>query len=913
MAAPTKTSRGYIPLLLLVWSAMGSIHVTNAFVPTIQPGLMVPVETTKAMPRSALGPLWSTISEEEEIDRSLLKKQPNKLKGKKIRVIAKKAKEEDANCLELDPVGRLRLCHTPDILLQGLDPSVWSASRPKSGKTNSLFLHTSHPESQSEHQTSLGSLISCRRLLACARQNRYWMGPKAGEGPEDIPFDTQFLLIEIEEDQQYALMLPLVDNGFRASLSHNAGANQIEVVCAAESGDAAVTGTGMRALYVAVGEDPFKLVQEGFANVAEATGTFQTLDKKKVPSSINDFGWCTWDAFYSKVSPEGILEGVQALKDAGVPPRTIILDDGWQQVNPSPPDWLEPKEKKEEKDDNILSSIMNAIVETVANPFVKLVTSFYTNVVRTAPHGSIPNMIWSFLANNVLKGGLWDFFDSETDFNRQLDGFEANHKFEGSDKTLKGLVTELKEDHGIKSVYCWHALHGYWRGVSEDVGRRYNLDVTNSFPKPSQSLMKLEPHAAWDPVSLFGVGVMTNKDDLEKFYTHLHTPLVQAGVDGVKVDVQSGVSSAGDGVGGGPHISKLYMKAMEASVSKRFPSDNGAVNCINCMCHSTENLYRHKETSVARASEDFFPDRPESHTAHLVNVAYNSLFLGEICLPDWDMFHSKHESAELHAAARAIGGCPVYVSDKPGQHDPELLSKLVMPDGSLLRATQPGRPTRDCLFSDVTADQKTALKIWNMNQNGGVVGAFNVQGVAWNFDTHENEVLDPSPSSVTTLVKPYDIEYLRDAQGPFAVWRHRTGTMDFLEDGNSAVKTKLHHRDWEIFTICPIQVKGLIMWAPIGLPDMMNTGGSILSTGELEEGTDGTTRAKFETRGPGRFVSFANTKPKRVLLAGGSASESQQQRQQSLSFSYDKESGELSFDLPEELSEGEAHHITVEW
>jgi raffinose synthase len=119
-------------------------------------------------------------------------------------------------------------------------------------------------------------------------------------------------------------------------------------------------------------------------------------------------------------------------------------------------------------------------------------------------------------------------------------------------------------------------------------------------------------------------------------------------VDGAKVDVHSGVSATGDGVGGGPHIGKLYTTVMEKSVSKRFPAENGAANCINyCMFHSTENLYRHKVTSAAKDSE-FFSDRPESHAVHLVNVAYNSLFIGEICLPDWDMFHSLHESAELH-------------------------------------------------------------------------------------------------------------------------------------------------------------------------------------------------------------------------------------------------------------------------
>lgn len=79
--------------------------------------------------------------------------------------------------------------------------------------------------------------------------------------------------------------------------------------------------------------------------------------------------------------------------------------------------------------------------------------------------------------------------------------------------------------------------------------------------------------------------------------------------------------------------------------------------------------------------------------------------------PDWDMFHSKHPAALLHAAARAVSGGPVYVSDKPGQHDFELLRKLVLPDGSVLRAKLPGRPTQDTLFDDPLRDGKTLLKV----------------------------------------------------------------------------------------------------------------------------------------------------------------------------------------------------------
>jgi hypothetical protein len=79
--------------------------------------------------------------------------------------------------------------------------------------------------------------------------------------------------------------------------------------------------------------------------------------------------------------------------------------------------------------------------------------------------------------------------------------------------------------------------------------------------------------------------------------------------------------------------------------------------------------------------------------------------------PTQHRFHSKHEAAELHAAARAVSGGPVYVSDPPGSHDHGLLRKLVLPDGTLLRGQLPGRPTRDSLFADVARDGHSLLKV----------------------------------------------------------------------------------------------------------------------------------------------------------------------------------------------------------
>ncbi len=59
----------------------------------------------------------------------------------------------------------------------------------------------------------------------------------------------------------------------------------------------------------------------------------------------------------------------------------------------------------------------------------------------------------------------------------------------------------------------------------------------------------------------------------------------------------------------------------------------------------------------------------------------------------------------------AIAGGPVHVSDRPGHHDFAILKRLVLPDGSVLRCQLPGRPTPDCLLSDVSRDGKTVLKV----------------------------------------------------------------------------------------------------------------------------------------------------------------------------------------------------------
>ena len=131
--------------------------------------------------------------------------------------------------------------------------------------------------------------------------------------------------------------------------------------------------------------------------------------------------------------------------------------------------------------------------------------------------------MWAWLTRTALKAQLWSYFDSETDFGRQLEGFGPNAKFEpepqlepaaggataavaeeggaGAEvRSLAALVARAKLHEGVARVYCWHALHGYWRGVSGALGARAGLPVVQAAPRPSRHLLTLEPQVA-RPVS----------------------------------------------------------------------------------------------------------------------------------------------------------------------------------------------------------------------------------------------------------------------------------------------------------------------------------------------------------------------------------------------------------------------------
>ncbi|KAL6221655.1 hypothetical protein ACLB2K_005051 [Fragaria x ananassa] len=467
---------------------------------------------------------------------------------------------------------------------------------------------------------------------------------------------------------------------------------------------------------------------------------------------------------------------------------------------------------------------------------------------------------------------------------QRLTGIKENSKFQNKEDGIKNIVNIAKETYGLKYVYVWHAITGYWGGVRP--GEEYGSVL--KYPELSKGLLENDPAWKTDAIRLQGLGLI-NPRHVYKFYNELHSYLASAGVDGVKVDVQCVLETLGAGLGGRVELTRLYHQALDASVARNF-EDNGI---IACMSHNTDALYCAKNTAVVRASDDYYPRDPVSHTIHVAAVAYNSVFLGEFMQPDWDMFHSLHPAAEYHASARAISGGPVYVSDAPGKHDFELLKKIVLPDGSVLRARLPGRPTRDCLFTDPTRDGVSLLKIWNMNKYTGVVGVYNCQGAAWSSLEKKNAFHETKSEAITGYVRGRDVHLIREAvtdpnwNGDCVVYCNRTGEVVTLPH-NAAMPLSLKVLEHEIFTVSPMKVLAPgVSFAPLGLVNMYNAGGAIEELRYEER------LVSMEVRGCGKFGVYSSNKPSSCFVETNE-----------VDFSYDSASGLVSLSLDHMPAEG---------
>ncbi|OVA19883.1 Glycosyl hydrolases 36 [Macleaya cordata] len=679
-------------------------------------------------------------------------------------------------------------------------------------KTNGCFLGFNSDESKSIHVVSLGELKNIR-FMSIFRFKVWWTTHWVGTNGRDVEHETQLMILDKSDSgRPYILLLPLIEGSFRGSLQPG---HEDNLDLCMESGSTRVTSSSFRSsLYIHIGDDPFRLVKEAMKAVKNHLGTFKLLEEKNPPGIVDKFGWCTWDAFYLKVHPEGVWEGVKGLVEGGCPPGLVIIDDGWQSIC--------------HDDDPITDQ---------------------EGINRTSAGEQMPCRLIKFQEN-------YKFRDYRS---KDLDESSA-----ASSKGMGAFIKDLKESFkSVDYVYVWHALCGYWGGIRPDVPGMPKSRVI--VPKLSPGLEMTMEDLAVDKIVNNGVGLVP-PDQVHLMYEELHSHLESVGIDGVKL-----LEMLCEEYGGRVELAKAYYKALTASVRKHFKG-NGV---IASMEHCNDFMFLGTETiSLGRVGDDFWCTDPSGDPngtfwlqgCHMVHCAYNSLWMGNFIHPDWDMFQSTHPCAEFHAASRAISGGPIYVSDSVGQHDFQLLKSLVLPDGSILRCESYALPTRDCLFEDPLHDGKTMLKIWNLNKFTGVLGAFNCQGGGWCRQARRNKCASEFSHVVTSTANPNNIEWKNgtsqisiDGVELFATYMFHAKKLVILEPEQN-IEVSLEPFTFELLTVSPVKIlpKKRIQFAPIGLVNMLNTGAAIQSlTFDDDENS-----VQVGVRGTGEMRVFASEKPK---------------------------------------------------
>ncbi|KAM3285493.1 putative galactinol-sucrose galactosyltransferase 6 [Capsicum chacoense] len=847
------------PIMFLSISGHPPTTINSLFIQRPNPIIPFPLSSPRTHPS------YSFIKPINSFPFSVSSKAPTSIilahKGSEVE-FEKGVEEEEEAAMTITSAIRIserKLVVKDRTILTNVPDNVITTSGPgaASGPLEGVFLGAEFDQDNNRHVVPLGKLQDVR-FLSCFRFKLWWMAQKMGDKGSEIPMETQFLLVETKDgshlqssnnknnyddnnnDVLYVVFLPLIEGSFRAVLQGNP---EDELELCLESGDKdTVSSSFNQAVYMHAGSDPFVVITEAIRAVKLHLKTFRQRHEKKLPGIVDYFGWCTWDAFYQEVTQEGVEDGLESLTAGGIPPKFIIIDDGWQSVGGDP---------------------------EVEKPLMRLT------------------------------------------------GIKENEKFQKKEDPtvgIKNIVNIAKEKYGLNYVYVWHAITGYWGGVRPGVKGMEEYDSVVKYPDITKGVMENEPGWKTDPIAVQGLGLV-NPKSAYKFYNEMHSYLASAGVDGLKVDVQCILETLGDGLGGRVELTKQYHQALDASVARNFP-DNG---CIACMSHNTDALYCSKQTAVVRASDDFFPRDPASHTIHIACVAYNSVFLGEIMQPDWDMFQSLHPAAEYHGSARALSGGPVYVSDAPGKHNFDVLRKLVLPDGSILRARLPGRPTKDSLFTDPSRDGVSLLKIWNMNKYTGVLGVYNCQGAAWSSVERKTTFHKTNTDAITDYIRGRDVHFISEAaldpkwSGDCVLYSHGSAELVVLPC-NAAMPVSFKILEHETYTVTPIKVLAPgFSFAPLGLIDMYNAGGAIeglkydvkagaelseLDNGYQGEGnlvaedrienlsTEAVAVVSMEVKGCGRFGVYSSVKPRKCSVGGDM-----------VQFAYDSDSGLLTLNL----------------
>ncbi|KAI9715478.1 MAG: hypothetical protein M1812_005954 [Candelaria pacifica] len=434
------------------------------------------------------------------------------------------------------------------------------------------------------------------------------------------------------------------------------------------------------------------------------------------------------------------------------------------------------------------------------------------------------------ITNLIIDDNWQSLDDVQNQYHRGWTDFEANKA--GFPNGLKHTVNCIKKDHSnIKRIAVWHALFGYWGGISPtgNIAKTYKtVEVRKKTVRGGDTI------------------TVVDEEDVQRYFNDFYSFLAESGIDSVKTDVQFMLDDLDD-PNDRRRLITAYQDAWAISSLRSFSS-----NIISCMSQTPQILFHsqlptNRPRILVRNSDDFFPDVASSHPWHIFCNAHNSLFTQHLnIIPDWDMFQTSHPWGRFHAAARCVSGGAIYITDTPGVHDMSLIQQMTAqtPRGNtiILRPHTVGKTTQAYIGYEEYKLLKVGTYVGKQKTGTGILGVFNA-----------------TQAELTELISIREFPGVM-AGAEYIVRAHsgQVSSVMTLEQKTALIKLELPLRGWEILSAYPIHsfnledsdIKRLLKVAVLGLLGKM-TGAAAVISSDLDVESNGRLRIRTSLKALG--------------------------------------------------------------
>lgn len=155
-------------------------------------------------------------------------------------------------------------------------------------------------------------------------------------------------------------------------------------------------------------------------------------------------------------------------------------------------------------------------------------------------------------------------------------------------------------------------------------------------------------------------------------------------------------------------------------------------------------------------------------------------------------------------------------------------------------------------------------------QYGGVIGAFNCQGAGWDTKLHKFRGFPECYKPVCGSVHVSEIEWDQKKEAAhmgeakeYIVYMSQAEELSLMTPDSEPLKITMQPSTFELFSFVPVtKLKNNIMFAPIGLTNMFNSGGTIQEMACTMDGV------RLKVKGEGTFLAFSSESPMKCQLNG---------------------------------------------